>query len=74
MPLFSLAALSLLQAFCKRLRLKQICDGRVEQILSARVPIIKFTESRSGDHLHCPPIDFRTNQQAVMAHSQTSRL
>jgi len=39
---------ALLRALCRKLERRGLVAGRIERILSARVPIIKFVERKSG--------------------------
>jgi len=39
---------ALLRLLCRRLERRGLVAGRIERILSARVPIIKFVERQSG--------------------------
>ncbi len=44
---------ALLRLLCRRLERRGLVAGRIERILSARVPIIKFVERQSGTR---PPL------------------
>ena len=44
----------LLKALCRKLERRGLVAGKIERILSARVPIIKFVERSSGLPHECP--------------------
>ena len=47
----------LLKALCRKLERRGLVAGKIERILSARVPIIKFVERSSGqNHESCFPL------------------